>query len=351
MKIKFDKRITPIETIEEEPIKKRYWDRWLYLGVLLFFLITFLSWLIYPLIFDSAQGILLQQQYDVKFAHDVRILQYKVEEGEKVKPGDTLFLYERYGDHTQNNNISFTQDSIQLVIGQTNDNKSLIALDAQIEKRRLFLIDLQRRLEFWKSEKVRKEKLVYLNVITPNELANVDRSIDDVTYEIATVKAEYNVLLKERAQLQRKNNQRNALGLRSIGLTQRKEAFIAPVYGKVDRLIIPEKQVVYKEDIVTSIINPDYFVRAYMEMSDLDEFKIGDDVVILLPYGNKKLAGKVDKIYSVSELKNDIVYDNTINDNSKYGIVIEIAPANKNEWTDIQVSNIPVRIRKGIINI
>lgn len=349
MKIKFDKKITPLENIKEEPLKKRYWDRWIYIGVLIILLVTFLKWLIFPWFFDSAQGILLQQQYDVKIADDIRIIEYKVKEGQNVKPGDTLFTFERVDGNRKD--INFSQDSIQVVLKQNNLKNSIIALDGQIEKRRLFLMDLHKRIDYWKTEKLRKEKLVYLDVITPNELANVDRSIDAVSYEIATVKAEYNVLIKERSELLKESNESNALNLKSISLSRNTtEAFKALVGGKIDRLIIPEKQISYKEDKITSIIYPDYFVRAYIDMSDLGNFNLGDNVTVILPYNSKNLAGKVHKIYSVSELKNDIVYENTISD-KKYGIVIEIIPTNKNDWNSISLSNIPVKVRKGKINI
>jgi len=353
MKIKFDKKINPIENIKEEPVNKRYWDRFIYIGVLVILLFSFLQWLTFPWFFDSAQGILLQQQYDVKFADDIRIIKYKVEEGQKIEKGDTLFSFERIDNIDRFNNMNFTQDSINIVIENNRLNQSLISLDGQIEKRRLFLIDLHKRLDYWKSERLRKEKLVYLDVITSNELANVDRSIDDVSYEISTIKSEYNVLIKERSQLLKELSKDALLNFNSLSLKKSmptSEYFISPVKGKIDRKIIPEQQISYKENKITSIINPNFFVRAYIDMDDLNEFKIDDIVTIILPYKSKNLGGKVSKVYSVSELKDEIIKDNSIVDN-RFGIVVEIVPINQEEWSDITVSNIPVKVRKGKINL
>lgn len=348
MKIKFYEKSHPIDNNLGEALKKRRWDRWIYLGILIFLLVSFFSWLLTPWFFHSAQGNLLQQQYDVQFAHDIRVFEYKVEEGQQVKIGDTLFTYERFGE--RNNTTTYVQDSLQLNLKQEGERASLLALESQIEKRRLFSMDLQKRLNHWNEERDRKEKLVYLNVIAASELATIDRTIDDISYQMATVKTEYQVLQKQKEQLQKSLNKHFALGYLGMGLTHQTAAFLSPVAGKIDRLRIPMQHICYKGDKVTSIIHPDYFVRAYVEVSDLANLEVGDEVIVMLPYGNEKLAGKINKMYAISELKDDIVYEKSIN-TRKYGVVIEILPSNKKGWDKLKVSNIPVKVRKGRINL
>lgn len=345
MNIKFDKKV-PIQEIKDQPVKKRRWDRWIYLGILILLVLSFLKWLTTPWFFNFAHGILLQQQYDVQFANDIRILKYNVTEDQEVSAGDTLFLYERYGGER----TTYAQDSMQLVLKNTDSNSSLIALNGQIEKRRLFLIDLQKRLQYWKTEKQKKEKLVYLNVVTSNELANVDRSVDDIQSQIATVKAEYKVLLNEKEQMQKGLQGSSELSLRNLDIAHQKMVFTAPLTGKVDRLRIPVQQICYRQDKVLSLIYPEYYVRAYIDVADLQDFNVDDHVVVVLPYGYDNLQGKVKKIHAVSELKDDIVFENTLND-QKHGVVIDIVPATKDGWDRLKVSNIPVKIRKGKINL
>ena len=346
MNIKFDKKVVEQPNIKPEPLKKRRWDRWIYLGILIFLALSFLKWLTTPWFFNFAHGVLLQQQYDVQFANDIRILQYNVAENQQVSAGDTLFLYERFQDER----MSYGQDSLQMVLKNNEGNSSLIALDSQIEKRRLFLIDLEKRLKYWKAERIQKEKLVYLNVITPNELANVDRSIDDVQYQIATVKTEYQVLLNEKEQLRSGLLGSSSLQLKSLNTAHQKRAFTAPVGGKIDRLRIPVQQICYRQDKVLSLIHPKYYVRAYINVEDLDDFKVGDPVVVVLPYGYDNLEGIVNKMYSVSELQEEVVSENTLSD-QKHAIVVHIVPANKKGWDKLTVSNIPVKVRKGRINL
>lgn len=346
MNIKFDKRLSEQPDIVPQTVKKRRWDRWIYLGILIFLVLSFFKWLATPWVFNFAHGVLLQQQYDVQFPNDVRVLQYNVAENQEVKAGDTLFLYERFGGE----HASYGQDSLQMELKNQSENTSLIAINSQIEKRRLFLIDLEKRLKYWKAERVQKEKLVYLNVITSNELANVDRSIDDVQYQIATVKAEYKVLLTEKEQLRSGLQGSSTLNLRSLNAAHQKLAFRSPVNGRVDRLRIPSYQVCYKQDKVMSLVHSQYYVRAYIDVADLNDFKMGDHVVVVLPYGYENLEGIVNKIYTVSELKEEVVSENTLSD-QKHGIVVHIVPADKKGWDKLTVSNIPVKVRKGRINL
>jgi len=346
MNIKFDKKVVSQPDIKPEPIKKRRWDRWIYLAILIFLVLSFIKWLATPWFFNFAHGVLLQQQYDVQFANDIRILKYNVKEDQQVKAGDTLFLYERFGGER----TPYGQDSLKMELKNREDGYSLIALNSQIEKRRLFLIDLEKRLKYWKAERLQKEKLVYLNVVTSNELANVDRSIDDVEYQIATLKAEYEVLLNEQEQMKFGLQGSNDLNLKSLNAAHQKTAFTAPVGGRVDRLRIPVQQICYRQDKVMSIIHPEYYVRAYIDVEDLDEFKVGDHVVVVLPYGYENLQGTVQKIHAVSELREEVVSENTLSD-QKHGIVVHIVPAAKEGWDKLTVSNIPVKIRKGRINL
>ena len=346
MKIQFDKKIIPPNEVKVESLKKRRWDRWLYLAILIFLVVSFLKWLVTPLFFNSAQGTLLQQQYDVQFANDIRILQYHVAEDSMVKVGDTLFRYE----NLMGNRTTFTQDSIQTALRSIESQSTVIALNSQIEKRKLFLIDLQKRLQYWKAQRQEKEKLVYLNVISSGELAAVDRTIDDLTSQIATNRTELTVLVNEKASIGTGMDNRNFLSSKELAAAHQSTYFIAPVAGRVDRLRIPVQQICYRQEKVLSLLYPQFYVRAYIDMGDLDQFKVGDDVVVVLPYGHTNLQGRVEKMYAVSELKDDIIFDTDLSD-KKHGIVVDIVPSSKKGWNSLTVSNIPVKIRKGKINL
>lgn len=346
MKVKFTKDVVVDNSLPDK-IKKRKWDRWLYLGVLFLLIGSFIRWLTTPWFFDLAHGILLQEQYDVKFTDDIRILEYNIREDEYVLKGDTLFSYQIYDDNANINKSH--QDSLKVIKDDGDRKNSLIDIESQIEKRRLFLIALKQRLSYWQAERVKKEKLVYLDVITQNELANVDRSVDDTKYEIATIQAEYQTLIEERLKLLQAVSTANRLDRVGFHINNRTSYFVSPVDGSIDRIVIQESQVCYKPEKVFSIIKPIYYVRAYIDMSDLDEFEVGDEVVIVLPYGQKNLAGKVSKMYAVSETKDEVIVNNSIID-YKHGVVIEILPANCEGWDKLKVSNIPVKVRKGLIN-
>lgn len=345
MKISYAHPVDPIENIAEEPPKRRRWDRWLYLAVLLVLAVSFLKWLIWPWIFNTADGLLLRDQFDVKFTDDIRIVEFRVDDKQRVQAGDTLFLYQE----RETKQLNRQQDSLQVEIQAQGARREIIALQTQIRKRSLFLTELKKRLVFWQEERERKEKLVYLGAMTTNELANIDRSIDDISYQMATAHAERNVLQQELVQLQVSNGEMKALGTSRIHAIETTKACIAPISGVVDRLRINAGGVCYKQETVTSIVDTAYLVKAYVDVNNLDRFVENDDVVVLLPYGNKKLQGRIKKVYSVMEDKDKILFGSL--DNNKYGMVVEVEPVASDGWQELTVSNIPVKIRKGRINL
>ncbi|RMZ60303.1 HlyD family efflux transporter periplasmic adaptor subunit [Chryseobacterium nematophagum] len=329
---------------DEKPLKKRKWDRWLYIAILLILLFSLLKWLISPWIFNYADGFLLQNQFDVKFANDIRVLEYKVKQGQTVRKGDTICIYELYSDTDMGK--TFIQDSIKSIMDGQGSIEKGIALDNEIKTKDLIIQELTQRLAFWKKERIRKEKLVYLNYITPNELANVDRSIDDVNFQLQSLKAEVKVLKGQYGGLTENDNKRILLSQERNNILKKQRVFVSPVNGKIDRLRILEGQVCYKGEIVASIVHSGYFVRAYIELSDLDDFSENDIVAIKLPYGfNNTLKGKVKKIYYVSELKDITLMNKYMNDN-QYGVVVDISPEEERTWQKVKVSNIPVKVRK-----
>lgn len=347
MDIQFTRDIPEPQIQMSSSAPRRRWDRWLYIIILIIISGSFLKWLIYPYFFDLSEGVLLQHQYDINFAEDIRIQSYYVEESQSVNVGDTLFAYE-----PQNNApTSLYRDSVSILLDQSKNQTSLIEINAQIEKRRLFILEHKKRLDYWRMEKQRKQQLVYLNSITPNELANIDRSIDDVSSQISSLEIEYRVLLNQRKQLSKQMQENTSLNKLDLSLQSDKSYFISPVEGKLDRLRKPLYEVTYKKDIIASIIRPEYFVRAYIDMDKFDDFKMGDHVSVILPYQYKPLQGIVSRIYMVSESKDPDLFENTIKD--KLGVVMEIVPMakEKQKWTELGVSSIPVKIRKFKIQL
>ena len=343
MDIQFTKNISELNSNVEKHSspRRRRWDRWLYIIILIVIIGSFLKWLIYPYFFDLSEGVLLQHQYDINFAEDIRIQRYYIEEGQEVKIGDTLFVYESQ-DRILNTNY---QDSTMSLLNQDKNQVSLIDLDAQIEKRRLFIWEHKKRLDYWKKEKQRKEQLVYLNSITPNELANVDRSIDDVASEISSLQIEYRVLLNQRDKIY--NHIRETVNQEQMdNKLAAKSYFVSPVEGKLDRLRGPLHEITYKKDIIASVIRPQYFVRAYIDIDKFNDFKIGDRVSVILPYQHRTLEGVVDKINKISEYKDPNLFDDVLN--KKLGLVMDIVPLEKDEkeWAELGVSSMPVKIRK-----
>ncbi len=328
----------------EKPVKKRKWDRWIYLGILLLILFSLLRWMISSWIFNYADGFLMQQQFDVKFTNDIRILTYYPKEGNTIKKGDTLFSYEFFSDLALFKNLK--QDSVKNLVSDVTFQNDIASFQADIAKKSTLLKDIQSRIVYWKAERKRKESLVYLDQITPIELSTTDRQIDDLQYQYESINAEISALRFQKSALLAHNLKKNALVDNQNKSSNFQNFYISPIAGNLDRFRIGAGQAAYKSDIITSITHKGQFVRAYINVEDLDDFHEGDPVSIKLPYGfNSTLTGKVKKMYSISEIRDISTINNTIKDD-KYGVVMDIVPIDGKTWENVKISNIPVKVRK-----
>lgn len=333
------------EPVVAEPKKKRRWDRWLYLSVLALLLLSFIKYITWPWIFFSADGVLYSDQFDVKFMQDIRLLSIETKEGASVKAGDTLFFYEEY----RLDNQGQTRDSLEVEMKANGNAGSLIAVQGQLAKRKLLRKEAQKRLQFWQQEFKRKQELVYLGVLQTGELSTIERTMDDIQFQINAYQAEIQALQGELVQLQRLAGQGHQLALSKAGIQVKPQVYISPKSGLVDRIRIRQQDVAYKQEIITSIVDSSYTVRAYIDFADLERFKVGDEVMVMLPYGNRKLQGHITKMYTVGEDKERILFNAL--DQEKYGVVVEVKPIEEGAWGDLRASNMPVKIRKGRVNL
>lgn len=328
----------------QQPVKKRKWDRWIYLSILLLILFSLLRWMISSWIFNYADGFLMQQQFDVKFTSDIRILDYHTKEGDKINKGDTLFSYELYSDLAMLKSLK--QDSVKYIVSDVALQNDIAAFEAEISKKNILLKDIQNRIHHWKSERKRKESLVYLDQITPIELSTTDRQIDDLQFQYKTTNAEISALRFQKSTLLSTNLKKNTFLKSQNKSSDLKNFYISTISGNLDRFRIAAGQAVYKSEIITSITHQGQFVRAYINVEDLDDFHEGDLVSIKLPYGfNSTLTGKVKKMYSISEIRDTSSISTNIKD-EKYGVVMDIVPMEGKTWENVKISNIPVKVRK-----
>ncbi|MCW3170738.1 hypothetical protein OMO38_19585 [Chryseobacterium sp. 09-1422] len=332
------------EDLYHQPLKKRKWDRWIYLAILLLILFSLLRWIISSWIFNYADGFLMQQQFDVKFTNDIRIVNYHTTEGNTIEKGDTLFSYELYSDLAMFKSLK--QDSIKNLVNDVALQNDLAAFEAEIAKKNILLQDIQSRILHWKSERKLKESLVYLDQITPVELSTTDRQIDDLQFQYQSVNAEISALRYQKSALLSTNLKKNTLVNNQNKSSNFKNFYISPIAGNLDRFRIAAGQAAYKSEIITSITHQGQFIRAYINVEDLDDFHEGDPVSIKLPYGfNSELTGKVKKMYSISEIRDTSTINTAVKD-EKYGVVMDIVPIDGKTWENVKISNIPVKVRK-----
>ncbi|MGV3630761.1 MAG: hypothetical protein ACO1O6_06130 [Bacteroidota bacterium] len=276
----------------------RNWDRIIYFILLLTLIFFLVRYLVNTYIYIEADGQILFDNVEIRNTSDCRVVNFYVEEGDEVCIGDSLFsfipdkpagyfnsfgTYEFAMNQQKQGDVSWSEKELFQVKEDIKLNKLLI--DEKYKLKKLYEQDLER---------IRNE--VMLDVLPRNRLDDQLSKINQINYEIETLKGKNDLLQASFSQLESMKRNlssgANANGggdKNGAGATEGSVAqvFYSPLEGTVTNILKNQFEVALKDEIILSIHRPNnVYIKGFFKQEDLKSLQIGDIVSLEFPDGS-----------------------------------------------------------------
>jgi multidrug resistance efflux pump len=299
--ISFKRKESAIRGLENQKVAKtkapRNWDRLIYFFVLFLLLFFLIKYLINSFFYIHADGQVLFDNIEIRNTSDCRIVEYYVKEGDEVCLGDSLFsflpdkpagsfnnfgTYEFALNQQKKSDISWSEKETFQVKEDMKLNLFLIA-----EKNKMKAL-LEKDLERIKNE-------VMLDVLPRNRLDDQYGKINQINFEIQTLKGKNTLLNQSLAELSKlkrdlsDNASANAGGNgdgNGESFHDGRLIFYSPLEGTVTDIMKNEFEVALKDEQILSIHKPqNVYIKGFFKQEDLKSLIIDEHVIIKFPDG------------------------------------------------------------------
>lgn len=265
--------------------KKINWDRIIYFSLLIGLLIIVGRYSYYKFLFVKADGQIIFNSVDIQTIDDSRIISLPVHEGDEVKVGDTLFLYEE--DSEEQSYQSDATISIQKNNSALNwKRKESIEISQQIQLKNNELTYLLNKLNRLKKDEEKVKNEVMVDALPKVEYHRLVNAISDLEQEVLLIQKEILILNNKLKQIQNlpiESVVSNGLG--NINKTS-PNSFISPIDGYISKIFKENYEVTLKSEVVMHLYQPKgVMVKAYFKQSDYNQIKKGDVVDVEFPDG------------------------------------------------------------------
>ena len=334
-----------VNTLKEPPLQKKKvnWHRIIYLTLLLLGLLFIGRKLYYNHQTILADGQIELPKQTIKFTSDIQILNFFIQKGEYVNPGDTIFTYKILTDQIDANPLNPEQKSKDWIIKEKMTYQKNIALNLiQIQNKKDLLDLLNESLHV-------KEKLLLGGVHKEyREYSELQEQKARIQSEILALKKENIVYQKfiQNLNIEETNNQQ--LDQSKFNWINEIKYYIAPTDGRISEIFYGINEICYKkEELLTILKKEGAFINTFFDPDELPYLNVGDQVMISFPDGSKS-EGLISKFHMntyelPSEFQNK--YEPT-----KRNIVAEVVPIHRkeiNNWKNFYKMNVKVeKIRR-----
>ena len=291
---RYNKNEKVIRGYKEEPLPKRRinWDRIIYLIIFFIILASLVIYVFRRTYFASSFGEVITNKFEVKFADDVKVINYLVDENEKVKRGDTLMIVrpevppqDTLGLIRQENDAN--TDWIEREKISTQKNISLKRIELQRTKEELSTI--KKQLQSQRGE-------VYLGLNTSGILTATENQIQNLQTDRKMQQEEIRFLNNYYAKLLKMEKERRRV-TRQVFVVPRNVAFLSPIDGVVSQIFARKDEVNYRQEVAMDLINfKKVYIMAYLDQEYFRYFNVGDTVGVKFGDGMKSL-GVISNIY------------------------------------------------------
>lgn len=360
-KFKFKTQESIIKGIEERPIKKGFnWDRLIYFTTLVIILVSFGSYFISRQIKVSAESEIIMDKFNVTFTNDVIVTEYFVEEGDSVRPGDSLFTYRLNLYDMDGGGGAYAAITGDRSYSRETENwltREKLSTLKNIDLKTLDLREIERKIKSRQGEMDRIRQQVFLELDPPSKLRTAEEDLSKLISDKDKINEELNYLRNYlsitlaridelRSQIPDISMAELAGGFGNGGSGGRRDddfVYLAPKEGMVSQIYARSDEVCYKQNLVLDIIEfQGIHILSYFKQEDLKYITTGDIVDIQFPDGSKS-KGIIDKLYIKTTNMPDRLYDqgSTIERRIK-AVVVPLNVRESSNWYEFYKINVTV---------
>jgi len=265
--------------------KKINWDRIVYFTLLIVLLVVVVRYSYFKIFYVKADGQVIFNSVDIQTLNDSRIVSLPVHEGDEVKIGDTLFVYEEdNGEEKDNSSISLNHS------GSSNNwkEKEYIEINNEIQIKNNELNFMMKKLIRLKTEEEKVKNEVMVDALPKVEYHRLKNSINDLDQEIQLVKKEIEILMNKLISIRnvRLLSSSNVVGTSRANSSELPKVFISPIEGFISKIFKENYEVALRSDVVMHLYQPKgVIVKAFFQQKDYNQIKKGDIVEVEFPDG------------------------------------------------------------------
>lgn len=301
--ISFKRNESVLRGLEIQKEKKskapRNWDRIVYFLLLITLAFFLLRYLVNTFFFIEADGQILFDNVEIRNTTDCRVTNFYVAEGDEVCIGDSLFSYipdKPAGAFNSFGSYEFAMN--QQKKGDVSwSEKEIFQAKEDIKLNSFMIAEKQKMKKLYEKELERIKNEVMLDVLPRNRLDDQISKINQVEYEIQTLKGKNQLLQASLGQLSTMirdlnattaaNGDKDANAMGS-GIHQGAVIFYSPLEGTVTNILKNQFEVALKDEQILSIHRPqNVYIKGFFKQEDLKSLFINDVVTLEFPDGSK----------------------------------------------------------------
>lgn len=299
--ISFKRNESVLRGLEIKTDKKtkspRNWDRIIYF-ILLFVLVFFLiRYVVNNYFFIEADGQILFDNVEIRNTDDCRVIDFYVKEGDEVCIGDSLFSF--IPDKPEGSFNAFGTYEFALNQKKQGDvswsEKEMFQVQEEIKLNNFLISEKNKLKQLYEKDLERIRNEVMLDVLPRNRLDDQLSKINQINYEIETLKgknaisqaslAQLNQMKRDLSQSGTANN--SGVNNGSGTTTGPNRVFYSPLEGTITNILKNQFEVALKDEIILSIHKPDnVYIKGFFKQEDLKSLAINDVVKLEFPDGS-----------------------------------------------------------------
>ncbi len=276
-----------IRLIKDPATRRRWnWDKIIYMSIFFVALAIGVYFLLKYTFFVYESGQVQFQALEIQQVKDIQLHKLFVEEGDKVKKGDTLFSYQiESGDE-----LNIMTGSLER---SQNAEINLSKYLSQIKVREAEVNEMRALLQFTQKERKRIEQEIHLSVYPADKLSPYIKKEEELKSAIIFGEHEIEILKHSIPSVARDTI--------SFGRSMPFKYFLSPINGTIAHLYMTEHETVLESEHIMSIFLPhkNAFVKTFFQSDDMKYLHVGDKMDVKFPDGTTSV-GVIRKFYQDS---------------------------------------------------